>query len=161
MIKSYFPSAKIGYGYIAVNSGGWEYNGFGNINYSNSKNYFTTYHARDANNRIFGVGGIIFTPTQAYAIDNKIDDGLPQYGRVIAMTGGEWAFRWNIGGHAGCDSPKTTCGPVTTNNPILTSASIYTCYDNDYTNNAGGIEHYSTNPISISNINCGLSWEFQ
>jgi len=169
MVKDYFPSAKIGYGYIVINSGGIEYNnGWTPWDNSNGKNYFSTFSMNyfgtvggfaNANG---SMGDVIFTPAQAYAIDKKTDDGLPQSGKITAMIGGGWAINTNNPSAlltGDCDNPNNTCTPVT--DTRQTHASIYTCYDNDYNGNNGGTEHYSTNAIAVNNLNCGLSWEFQ
>ena len=168
-VKSYFPSAKIGYGYIIVNSGGIEFNynlGIVNENGGNGKNYFSTFSmnywtAQPFFNSFSTLGDVIFTPAQAYAIDKKSDDGLPQSGKITAMMGGSWAINMNnpTFSTGDCDNQTTTCTPVT--DTQKTPVSIYTCYDNSYNGNNGGTEHYSTSAIAVNNINCGLSWEFQ
>lgn len=87
---------------------------------------------------------------QAYAIDSKIDDGLPQSGIVTAQfmtaTGLVWAY-----------TPWTN-----TSNTAYTTAitpSILTCYDNG--NTSGVIETYSMTYNSGSSTTCGLAIQFQ
>jgi len=166
-VKTYFSAAKIGYGYIIVNSGGVEYDNtmWPNGVSSNGKNYFSTFSMNHwgiqggfLGNANGYLGDVIFTPAQAYSIDKKTDDGLPQSGKITAMMGGVWSKNLNNpGGLTGdCDNPSTACSTVTSA-ATKTPVSIYTCYDNG---NNGGTEHYSTDPIAVNNINCGLSWEF-
>ena len=161
----YFPEAKIGSGFVVINSGGIEYvrsgGGIATGVYSpasNGKNYFSTLSMDNIiNNPVtVSLGGSLLTPHQAYSIDNKIDDGLPQYGKVMAMSGGFWA--------TGTSSLTYGAGasgslPVKDSDLIRTAAQTYTCYDNGYTMRK--VETYSLGAISVNNHNCSLSWEFQ
>ena len=161
-IKDYFPAARIGYGYIVVYSGGYTFG------VNNGKNYFSTFSMNywisqgGFSSTSNPLGDVIFTPKQAYLIDNKVDDGLPQFGKVTAMAGGIWAANRNNNPNFGgdCDDPLGVCGPVVAGDGIATDPTkSYNCYDNN--NIAGATEQYSTNLASVENINCGLSWEFQ
>ena len=160
-IQDYFPHAKVGYGYIVVNSGGIQFDQNLNAIAGNGKNYFSTFsmsywgNYNGFYNNSTVLGDSIFTPAQAYAIDKKIDDGLPQSGKITAMMGGAWSG-W-ASNSISCD--PVNCGAVVAGDGVQTTATQYTCYDNN--NIAGATEKYSTNSIAVNNINCGLSWEFQ
>ena len=159
-VKDLFPYAKIGYGYIVVQSGGIEYSGSWKKP-SNGINYFSTFSMDYWNNKYNGVpnnrtnmGGNIFTPQQAYSIDAKIDDGLPQYGNVTAMTGNVWASNFVNDPNIYGDS-EANGNPVSAGDCIITAAQPYNCYNNG---GVSGVEKYSLN---TSNINCALSFKFQ
>lgn len=134
-VDSVLPAAKLGGGnYITVM-------GYG------GQNYFLLFAVTGIS--ADGVDGYSLgsnpgvSVQQAYAIDAKIDDGLPQSGRVTAqyLTS---AFNYNWVGVAP--------GVVATGSPA-------TCYDN-----GGAI----TNPMAYSiaqnngaGVNCALSFQFQ
>jgi hypothetical protein len=90
------------------------------------------------------------TVTQAYAIDRKIDDGLPTSGFVTAElinTNPEWAPGY----------PYIDNGPMGNNIPAITP-SPSTCFDNN------GVHFTSYNYTlnqSSSLLNCGLSFQMQ
>ncbi len=92
------------------------------------------------------------TVQQAYEIDKKIDDGLPQSGSVLALS----PFGWGSGmdyiwaGTAIFNSPT----PYTT----ATAGSDTTCFDNG---NVVGTQHYSTEMNNGMGVNCALSFRFQ
>lgn len=175
--NKYFPQAKIGSGsYVYVWSGGWMLaDGTGP---SNRINYFGLSRIVNPYNFAFDVS---LTPNQAYAIDSKIDDGLPQYGRVLAMypnghaappvTAGCGMSLWAGGGHLHATYGQWNAGdcahgygPVTTTSGIITDpqvnydAGYLTCFDN---NGVAGIEKYSTKFMGGNNIACALSFQFQ
>jgi hypothetical protein len=96
------------------------------------------------------------TTAQAYGIDKKIDDGLPQSGAVLALysTAGDndgwWAGLsiaqgWNYQGVA----PYTNATP----------ASSITCFDNG--NTPGATQNYSVQVDGGGGVNCALSFQFQ
>lgn len=132
----------------------------------------------------FGLSGIInqgggvptyitrLTARQAYDIDKKLDDGLPQFGRVTAMWanyGGADYDLWasgpiNSGGGYGGDSDPTTCGPITDPANIGNGcegdgapAVPFSCYDGS----AGLPEQYSLKQNNGAGLNCALSFQFQ
>jgi len=145
-INNYFPAAKLGNrNYIYVWSGGWAMND--GINYYGISNITRVTHGLTTG---FSKPGL--TVKQAYDIDNKIDDGMPQTGAVIAMylNGG----RLWIGDYDG-----TTGGPVVSGDGIATAGSATTCYDNS--NTAGATEIYSLAQNNGTGINCVLSFKFQ
>ena len=153
-VGSYLPEAAIGSGlYIYIWSGGtqssWLVPGDG-INY-------------------FGLSAVVdvsgwhvdsnpgLTVAQASAIDSKIDDGMPQSGRVMA-----WYFNyalqnfypvWASGG--GVEGTNTSHAPSTT----ATAGTSTTCYDNS--NAAGAKQQYSITQSKGTGVNCALSFKFQ
>ncbi len=143
-LSEYFPAAKIGQNnYIYVYSGYW----------APIDNYF----GLSAVATVSG-GQMSSTPAltvrQAYNIDAKIDDGLPQSGNVIAryLNGSSgWGY-WAAGG----GNQGATSGGHPTNS--ATSGSSTTCYDN---NGVTGIQRYSLAQNNGGGINCALSFKFQ
>jgi prepilin-type N-terminal cleavage/methylation domain-containing protein len=146
-----FPTAKIGNGnYFYVYSGG--------TTGSDSINYFGMSVVTNIN----GGGNLSSNPgltvQQAYAIDTKMDDGLPQMGRVItsyidASCSGDACWAPSLGGGVG---PNTSA----------TAGSSNTCYDNSATANgtpgvSGATQHYSVEINGGSNVNCALSFRLQ
>jgi prepilin-type N-terminal cleavage/methylation domain-containing protein len=77
------------------------------------------------------------TVAEAYAIDNKIDDGLPETGNVLAFAGLGFSGQANWAANAG-------------------SASATTCFDN-----SSGRYAYSIAYNGGAGINCVLSFKFQ
>jgi prepilin-type N-terminal cleavage/methylation domain-containing protein len=148
-IDAYFPQAKIGQGnYIYVISGG-TWTGVWN---STGINYFTlsAITSIDPNSAVHSAPGL--TVQQAYSIDTKIDDGLPQSGNVTTLyfnytlsTGGEV---WAAGGGATGASPGTAA-----------SASSTSCYDNG--GDAANSMQYSVSQNGGAGVNCALSFQFQ
>ncbi len=140
VVGSYFPPAKIGRGnhwYV-----------FHNTNYG--KNFFGI----AANVTVIGgCGWFNSTPglsvAQAYAIDQKMDDGMPQYGSVMPFyirdPGGGAGIGWaNGSGNGGV--------PYVTSTP----ASSSTCFDNG--NASGTRQNYSMTTNSGRGVNCALSF---
>jgi prepilin-type N-terminal cleavage/methylation domain-containing protein len=153
-ISSYFPTANIGGGnYVYVWSGGPAG--------GNATNYFgLSVVTLIGGLTLWSVPGL--TVQQAYNIDYKTDDGLPQSGRVMATyvsskySGYTTAYvEWAAGGTAGANSGAPTYGPTTT----ATAGSSTTCYDNGGVN--GAAQKYSTNQNSGNGINCALSFQWQ
>jgi hypothetical protein len=96
------------------------------------------------------------TVQQAYAIDAKVDDGLPQSGRVLAtyldygsFNGDSPGYGWAGSGGVSGTTPYTTATP----------GSPATCFDNG--NTAGAKQQYSVEISNGSNVNCALSFQFQ
>jgi hypothetical protein len=102
------------------------------------------------------------TVQQAYSIDSKIDDGLPQSGNATAqyVYGTlKWAANGSPSGNFGNGaSDPGTGGPVTAGDGVSTAPSWVTCYDN--ANTAGAPETYSLSQ-STANLNCALLIRFQ
>jgi len=85
-VGQYLPSAKMGFGgYVFVWSGGWQE--WANSPPGDSQNYFEVAGVTGSAPSYRGLPNDItlMTPAQAYAIDKKMDDGLPQYGNVIVF----------------------------------------------------------------------------
>jgi prepilin-type N-terminal cleavage/methylation domain-containing protein len=156
-LNAYFPQAKLGAGnYIYV----WgdttridEMNGFNNFNF----------FGISAISVLGGAGYPIFTSPglsvqQAYAIDQKMDDGLPQSGKVIAMYLGGFA-RWAGDAYIPGGPAGSSAYPVTSGTGIKTVGAPTTCYDNG--NVAGAMEQYSMSQNGGAGINCALSFQFQ
>ncbi len=158
------PFAKIGNSNsIYVWSGGWA----SYANNDDGKNYFGI-----ANYSASITGGISSTGVgypvpqlsviQANAIDSKIDDGLPQAGRVVAIVLYNATPYWAAGNYGAVNGnvgefTSPGGGPSNVNTP----ASAITCYDNGNVN--GATQKYSLGAITNKgeNINCGLSFQFQ
>lgn len=106
------------------------------------------------------------TVAQAFSIDTKIDDGLPQSGGVVAILatfdaqGAGQTPIWVAGGttsttYYGVSSGFVGNGRATTK---ATPGSTTTCYDN------GGVvgpQQYSVEQSGGAGINCALSFQFQ
>ena len=104
-------------------------------------------------------GATTITPVEAYNIDRKIDDGLPQMGNITAMTlDGNYSI-WAAGAETGGDFDPTTQGPVVAGDGVQTPPSDNTCYDNN--NQPGGLEQYSIGYNNGTGQNCALSFKFQ
>ncbi len=140
-ISAFFPPAKIGRGnYFYV---------WGGLNAEHGTNYLSI-------SAVSSLTSCILTSTpalsvlEAYSIDKKIDDGLPQTGRVLAfyLTGVTWPG-WSDGNVNNDGQPYTTATP----------GSSSTCYDNG--NSAGTAQQYSLEISGGSNIACALSFPFQ
>jgi prepilin-type N-terminal cleavage/methylation domain-containing protein len=140
-IPLFLPSAKLGAGnYITVNE-------------ENSVNYFTlsaiTSIAGSNGNTTAAPG---LTVAQAYNMDKKIDDGLPQSGTVTAQYG-DYTFSYNVlswaaGGGTQGASPNNNASPLPT-----------TCYDNG--GNSSAPMQYSMEVSNGSGPNCALSVRMQ
>jgi prepilin-type N-terminal cleavage/methylation domain-containing protein len=150
----YLPPAQFGgRAFVYVYSGG-----AGIPTISNQKNYFGISTCNQVSNawQLFSTPSL--TVRQVFAIDTKVDDGLPQSGRVVAKylnyaiysnTSSVWA---NGGGIAG---PSDTSA---------TTASSTTCYDNSASGGVGvlgAVQHYSMEINDGSGQNCALSFQFQ
>ena len=159
-IAKYIPPAKLGSGnYIYIWNGGVDpqiWMGGGN----NGVNYFGLAQVQNVvGYSLGGVGGTnsYIKVRDAYDIDKKIDDGLPQTGDVIAAYWSyssyrkSWAKKDGIG--AG-NSYGTNHIPITN---LATPYSLDNCYDN---NGVAGIELYSISKNSDS-LNCALSFKFK
>jgi prepilin-type N-terminal cleavage/methylation domain-containing protein len=164
-VANYFPAAKIGHGnYVSVINGGWGDNiGFFATPPSDGQNYFSV-TAITGNQGSGGgideavVAATTITVSQAYNIDKKIDDGLPQNGKVMAVNIGASGV-WAAGGGLNGASDPTTGGPVVAGDGVATAPSATTCYDNGSA--AGATENYSTEYQNGSNPNCSLIFRIQ
>jgi len=151
-LNNYFPVAKIGQGnFIYVWSGGWDMTAPG---IGDGNNYYGM-SAVSAVGSPCDTGCMHSTPglsvTQAYMIDSKMDDGLPQTGRVTAQYL-NWSPYWATGPAA---AGPTLTGPYTT----ATSSSSTSCFDNGSV--GGATQQYSTQVNGGNGMNCALSFRFQ
>ena len=151
-LSLYFPKAKFGNGnYIyvfgstgalspdAAGSGIGAITGFGpyySLNYFGISVVTIIYAGFPSPGMISSQGGI--RVQQAYNIDQKIDDGLPMSGSVVAA----YLNNFSVGCGGGCGI----------------AASLTTCWDNN--NILGGTLHYSTQISQGAGANCGLSFRF-
>ncbi len=136
-INKYFPRAKFdGQSYVYA----WSQNGV---------NYFCI----AAIDSLYNVSGYVhsspsMTVQMAYAIDAKIDDGLPRSGRIYARL----IFQNQLLGPAG----EGHNGAATN---AATPPQDYTCYDNNNVGNA--TQKYSLAQNGGLGINCSLTTRFQ
>ena len=156
-VSRFFPTGK-----ISSNSNihvfsynGKEYYGLGNLN-----------RLSGGSADVFGVIDV----SKAFAIDSKIDDGLPMSGRVSVMdvnylssvlTLPAWMHMvtWKIDNTTGglsCTFP--TAGALTPCTDAVPASSI-SCFDNN--NVAGVTQTYSVNQNNGNGKNCTLSFMFQ
>lgn len=172
-ISSYFPDAKIGNGNIVYV---W---GYGSIA------YFGLSVPNPSEGVIIG-GGLHSDPgltvQQAYGIDSKIDDGLPQSGSIKAFYVDIYKSSMNAGDPEGFSSSSDNIAWATASAP-----NTYEMGDYDGENLTGGISSTTTSPhwddnsdpskLCYSNgktlspeqynmaystkMNCALSFKFQ
>jgi hypothetical protein len=115
----------------------------------------TNYYGLEQVDGIFGGLGVTAAVKvkQAYAIDNKIDDGLPQSGNIIAVYPFSGLMAWApLGPFAGGYFLPAT---FTT----ATAGSSTTCFDNNSVN--GSIQQYSMMQNGGNGTNCALSIKLQ
>jgi prepilin-type N-terminal cleavage/methylation domain-containing protein len=97
------------------------------------------------------ISALGLTVQQAYSIDQKVDDGLPQSGRLLALyintVGGSYQLIW-----AGTGTQKN---PYTT----ATAGSSTSCFDNG--NTAGATQQYSVEISNGAGVICALSFKMQ
>ncbi len=150
--NAYFPTAKLGNGnYIVVDS----YAGV---------NYFSLEVLQSLPSNGFTLSAIPgLTVARAYAIDKKMDDGLPQGGSLQAYfvnssteTGcPSWSAGGGVEGQGWCTAPFGSPATQT----VATPGSSTTCYDNG--NVAGAAQQYSVEQNNGAGVNCALSFRFQ
>lgn len=173
-VSKYLPPAKIGANnYVYAWSGGYSvvYNG------GDRKNYFSIATIIGLHSTGAGASPGL-TVTQAYNIDRKMDDGLPQTGGVTAQFAMEnfsiWAagpisygvFTYGAVGYGGSAGDSNSDGgtwDANSNGPVTSAGDIgdgatgnITCYDGD----SGMPERYSLQS-NAALINCALSFQFQ
>lgn len=162
-LGNYFPSAKIGNNnYVMVWSGGWKscMLGSGGSTQSDGNNYFTVATISKLNTSGSAYASPAMTVMQAYSIDNKIDDGLPQSGLVMAVSISQPSVScWPSGGGWAGAYDASTKGPVVSGDGVASAGSSTTCYDNG--NVAGATENYSIEKNGGSGMNCALSFQLQ
>jgi prepilin-type N-terminal cleavage/methylation domain-containing protein len=166
-VANYIPVAKIDSGSnVYVWSGGWAVV----QGAPDSRNYFGLSSVSDAAAPAVNTSLAVL---RAFAIDKKMDDGLPQSGSVLAMypnyqgrdplddVYSVWAYGGGGGISGGACNVHDNCSPAIGDDggqPIATSPDPQTCYDNNGV--AGAAEQYSL--ATNANIpNCALSFRFQ
>lgn len=170
-VGNYFPLAKITRGnYLYVLSGGW----MSLAGAGDGVNYFSI-------SQVIGSPSFLGQPAsdpglkvlEAFNIDKKIDDGLPQTGRVMAFHNAVLnGYSWAVGGDAdpvyganySGDYDGDTHGPITsqTVSPIYADENGVTLSDTCYNNgDTLAPEHYSTEFNQGTGVNCALSFQFQ
>jgi len=148
-LASYMPPAKLGgSNYVYV----W---GGDSTDNAPAFNYFGL---STVSKIVAGNGWILSDPSspgltvqQAFGIDKKMDDGLPQSGAVLAIwdnanIGNAIAWAGSSGGSY--VPPYSTAVP----------ASPTTCFDNG---GGSGPQQYSISQNNGANVNCALSFQFQ
>jgi prepilin-type N-terminal cleavage/methylation domain-containing protein len=148
-LNLWLPQAKLGHGnYVYVwsgwfNSGGWGTNGINYFGLSAASNI-----AASSNSGLLESGKNI-PVAQAYAIDKKVDDGMPQSGNVMA---------WYLNGNVYWTDGTAVTGA---NNQTTTAiaGSSTTCYDNGNVTNA--TQQYSLEINNGAGANCALSFKMQ
>jgi prepilin-type N-terminal cleavage/methylation domain-containing protein len=148
-VKDWLPTAKLGQGnFVYVYS-------------LNSINYFAVQLVSDIgwsveSTGINGAGANAMTVQQAYNIDKKIDDGLPQSGSVTACDM-DWDVVNNQAVWAAGSSNQGAGGANCTPSTAAASYHSYNCFDN---NNVVGTQTYSL-AQNANAQNCALSFKFQ
>ena len=146
-LNAFLPSAKLGQGnYIYVYS-------YSSANYYGLSSVASIYSNGIMPNNLYGS----ITPNQAYAIDSKIDDGLPLTGRVL-------------GQFVNCCGTPGSGGYLPNSNSVPRAAYesdasqgmdpfFGSCYDNG---GVGGVQPtYSRQKNFGSAMACELSFQFQ
>lgn len=144
-IKDFFPAAKIGTGnYVYV----YSING---LSFANNLNYFVISTIDSITSAGVGFSSkTAIAVVDAYAMDSKIDDGLPQSGIVIAryLSGGSGTAQyWAAGNYTSGDDPG-----------VATAGTAITCYNNTPSDI---IQRYSLAQNGGAGLNCALSFKFQ
>jgi prepilin-type N-terminal cleavage/methylation domain-containing protein len=138
-LNNYLPPAKLGgSNYVYVWSGGYH-------NALNGLNYYGVSAVTSITTAGYIYSSLGLTVRQAYSIDQKVDDGLPQSGNVIAFfLDADVAYNVEY------------AGPIDTRG---TDGSATTCYDNSGVVSA--IQQYSLGRNGGAGVNCALSFQFQ
>lgn len=132
-IAKYFPRARLGLNNsIFVNCGG--------VSDKDHNNYYTISQVTQIN--ATGTGGLLSNPgitvQQAYAIDTKIDDGLPVSGAVTVLFINNYKQRWSLESNTG---NSTSCF--------------------DYSISLGNFQYATDVPGNLGNPNCAITFLFQ
>lgn len=128
-LQDYFPISKLGA------------NSYFHIYSTNGQNYFVMSSIVQLGNAAYVTANPSLSAAQAYNIDTKIDDGLPQSGTVQAKY---------------LNPFFVSVGATST---AATPSSATTCYDNG--NVAGATQKYSIGTNGRNGVNCALSFKFQ
>ena len=143
-VSQILPSAKMGKNnYISVYS----------QDADNSYYILSVINTIDTNGAPYNTtNSLALTPQQAYSIDSKIDDGLPQSGRVTANY-----IAWNI--VTAQIIWASSGGVVGAALSAATPASATSCYDNGNASNT--TQKYSVAYNGGTGLNCALSFKMQ
>jgi prepilin-type N-terminal cleavage/methylation domain-containing protein len=159
-LSAYFPAAKLGNGnYIYVWSGGWADSGHGNCDSGDGNNYFGLSPISSLLNGGWpSTAATSLSASQAYNIDKKIDDGLPQSGNVMAVYLNFYTpffgdIAWAAGG-GNFGASTASAAPTTAATPYAST----NCYDN---NNIAGTQQTYSLAQNANAPNCALSFKFQ
>jgi prepilin-type N-terminal cleavage/methylation domain-containing protein len=152
-LNAFFPTAKIGRGnYVYVYSGqAWN----GSANLPTGINYFGLSAITEILNGGSPLSNPALTVLEAYSIDSKIDDGLPQTGRVTA----QYLSQTGVPGWTSSGLPNGSGAGSVTIWTGATTGSATTCWDNG--NVAGQPQHYSIEISNGANVTCALSFQLQ
>ncbi len=167
LLTQWIPQAKLGNNnFIYAYTGAIDYNSGASFTYLNA-NYFGLsqvsvigWNYESTGNS--GSGAQTMTVQQAYAIDSKMDDGLPQSGNVIACyldydannEGEVWAAGFSqLGAGSSVTGGGFGCVPTTS----ATSYASSNCFDN---NGVTGVQTYSLSK-NAATPNCALSFQIQ
>jgi hypothetical protein len=154
-LTQWLPTAELGQGvFIYVWSGGVNQFTANSAWSRTGVNYFglSAVTSIPRGNEPSGQAGL--TVQQAYGIDKKVDDGLPQSGSVTAQYVDVTTFG-NSSGYGWAGSGGQTGAAYTTATP----GSSTTCFDNG--NTAGATQQYSVEISNGANVTCALSFRMQ
>lgn len=150
-IPLYLPKAKISGNYVAVGSGQCTANP--NVVPNTGANYFViSAITGDAGGR-HATANLGLSVYQAYSIDTKIDDGLPQAGKVTAQYWNNLPATGEVFYWAG-----TNIWSTATYATAVSPTGGTTCFDNG---NIAGTQKYSIGTNGGSGMNCNLAIRFQ
>lgn len=135
-LKDYFPVGKITGTYVLVGS-----SSASSFTLPKAKNYLFLQKIDIINSYIIGGAAGGLTVSQSYTIDSKIDDAVPDSGKVTAAQ----VFSGSI----------ITNGPWKGSSPA--PADAFSCYDNN--NNVANPRTYSMSIDNGSSKYCGLAIE--
>jgi prepilin-type N-terminal cleavage/methylation domain-containing protein len=148
-IKDWLPAAKLGQGVFLY------------IFSMNGINYFSLSSVTLIDWSVHSTSNPGLTVQQAYNIDKKIDDGLPQSGSITACYLNRniqadiniWAAGGQVEGAGGAQTGFDNCVPTQAATPYAST----NCFDN---NGVAGTQTYSISQ-NASAQNCALSFKFQ
>lgn len=166
-VASYLPKAKLGgeSSYFYAWSGGPVINHPGSSDRGNNRiNYLSfgsnvTVAGTDLGNQTRTTAPI--SPIEAFAMDSKMDDGMPQSGIIQAFFYGKSSVNPGNNGGWWAGGEYADTGRHTPNSPLGTTLAnprgATNCYDN---NNVVGPQQYSISAGYGDNITCAVSLQF-
>ena len=160
-VPMFMPAAKIGHGdFVYVWSGGWVAGAGG----SDGRNYWGLSGVSGCRAYAGEIDSFADIPVaQAYSIDKKVDDGIPQSGRVLAMYDKNISFDpflWAAGGGQNNSGDfGFNQGPVDSIGQVANgmAAGPLSCFDGS----RGIPEQYSMQINNGAGGNCALSFQMQ